>query len=110
MPGSEKIKSLPMRETIRNFLKRARNFHRNSTDIYLSGTGSWVKRSLIEEWKQEGSGKRRKKLSGKGIWWAGLHKPVIFSFNIFNEYCERSYLSQTGKFQYIIIAKSLRIH
>ena len=69
--GSEKRRSLPMRETIRNFPERARNFHPNSSDICGSGTSRWFKFSVMQDWKQECSGKRRKKLSGKGIWRAG---------------------------------------
>jgi hypothetical protein len=78
-----------MRETIRNFPERARNFHRNSSDLCVSGTGRWVKPTVMKEWKQKCTGEKKRTVR-KGFWQEGLHKLVMLSLYIFNEYCERS--------------------
>jgi hypothetical protein len=63
---SGKMRSLPMRETVRNFPERARNNHDDTSEICASGASGQFYPSGIQERYQNGSSDRRKDQSGKG--------------------------------------------
>jgi hypothetical protein len=98
-----------MREIIGTFPERAKNFHRNISDMWIPGASRWLTPSVM--WN-----------SSKNIWenvektlkendiWRDFATSSYFPFFTVKEHCQRSFLQQTGKIQYIIIAKSLRIH
>jgi hypothetical protein len=54
------MRSLPMRETVRNFPERARNNHDDTSEICASGASGQFYPSGIQERYQKGSSDRRK--------------------------------------------------